>query len=229
VTDLVWRVTTVKLAALVAVPPGVVTLICPLVAPVGTVAVIWMAELTVNVAFTLLVNRTDVVVKPEPLKFVPAITTDVPIDPEAGANDVIVGAGAFVTLKLFELVAVPSAFRTLIGPSVALFGTVAVIVVSFTTVKDWALWPLNSTSFTGGVLKLFPVMVTRVPTGPLVGENEVIVGFAAQAGVTPSIPTSNAVRTATADSLVVSFRGNACIVRTLPLVRRAVLLPRPTS
>ena len=38
---------TVKLEALVAVPPEVVTLIVPVVAPVGTVAVICVALLTV--------------------------------------------------------------------------------------------------------------------------------------------------------------------------------------
>src|SRR3982074_2764347 len=39
--------TTVKLLLLVAVPAGVVTLIGPLLAPAGTVALIWVAELTV--------------------------------------------------------------------------------------------------------------------------------------------------------------------------------------
>jgi hypothetical protein len=40
---------TVKLLALVAVPAAVVTAIGPVVAPVGTVAVICVASLTVNV------------------------------------------------------------------------------------------------------------------------------------------------------------------------------------
>ena len=38
---------TVKLPALVAVPPGVVTLIVPLVVPAATAAVIWVFEFTV--------------------------------------------------------------------------------------------------------------------------------------------------------------------------------------
>ena len=38
---------TVKLAVPAAVPPGVVTLTVPLVAPVGTVAVMLVAEFTV--------------------------------------------------------------------------------------------------------------------------------------------------------------------------------------
>jgi hypothetical protein len=41
---------TVKLPALLAVPAGLMTLIGPLVAPVGTVAVIVVAELAVKLA-----------------------------------------------------------------------------------------------------------------------------------------------------------------------------------
>ena len=46
------RYVTMKVAALVAVPPGVVILILPVIAPVGTVAVTCVAEFTVNVALT---------------------------------------------------------------------------------------------------------------------------------------------------------------------------------
>ncbi|OFW63192.1 MAG: hypothetical protein A2135_04940 [Actinobacteria bacterium RBG_16_67_15] len=56
-----WSTLTTKSVLLVAVPPGVVTVILPVVAVAGTVAVIWVAEVTVNVAVTLL-NFTDVVV-----------------------------------------------------------------------------------------------------------------------------------------------------------------------
>jgi hypothetical protein len=103
---------TVKLVALVAVPPGVVTLIVPVVAVVGTVAVIWVAEFTANVAVTPL-KVTPVVVKlaplTVPLKFVPVIFTDVPVGPKAGVNEVIVGAGTGVTVKLVALVFCPAA------------------------------------------------------------------------------------------------------------------------
>ena len=105
-----------------------------MVAAVGSWLVICVAELTMKVAVTPL-NLTDVVVKPVPLKFVPVVTTEVPIGPLVGVKDVIVGAGTCVTLKSVELVAVPSAFVTWIGPSVPLLGTVAVIVVSLTTVN----------------------------------------------------------------------------------------------
>jgi hypothetical protein len=136
-------VVTVNLWALVAVPPGVVTEILPVVAPEGTTAVIFVAELTVNdVALTPL-NFTDVVVNPVPLKFVPLIVTVVPTGPLVGENEEIVGAGAVVevTVKTEELVAVPSGVVTLIGPVVAPAGTGAVIFVKpFTAnVADVAL------------------------------------------------------------------------------------------
>lgn len=76
-----------------AVPPGVVSEMRPVVAPVGTVAVIFVAELTVKAAVTPW-NRTDEVVKPVPLKFVPVIRTEVPIGPTVGVKEVIVGLDA---------------------------------------------------------------------------------------------------------------------------------------
>jgi hypothetical protein len=54
------RYSTVKVVALFAVPPGVVTEIFPVTAPVGTVVVICLSELTVNGA-ALVPNFTDVV------------------------------------------------------------------------------------------------------------------------------------------------------------------------
>ena len=64
---------TVKLAALVAPPSGVVIVMGPVIAPVGTVAVIVPESLTVKVApFPL--NETVVA----PVKFVPVIVTTDP-------------------------------------------------------------------------------------------------------------------------------------------------------
>ena len=78
---------TMKAEALVAVPPGVVTLIGPLVAPAGTVAVSCKSLMKTNAAETPL-NVTDVAaVNPEPL-----IVTDVPASPKAGLKPEIVGA-----------------------------------------------------------------------------------------------------------------------------------------
>src|SRR5437773_604107 len=83
---------TVKLVALVAVPPGVVTLIVTVVAPV----------------------------KPDP-----EIVTPVPTAPLVGVKELITGGA--VTVKLLALVPVPAGVVTLIGPVVALEGTLAVI------------------------------------------------------------------------------------------------------
>jgi hypothetical protein len=168
---------TVKLVALVAVPPGVVTAICPVVAPPGTVAVIWVFESTVKVASVLLNITADA-----PRKPVPVTCTEVPTGPLVGSNEVIVGTGEAVTVKFVALVAVPSAFVTEIAPVVAPAGTVAVIVCVLLIVKV-AETPSNRTAVTSGSgpLKLSPAISTGVPTGPLVGVNDEMVGATANA------------------------------------------------
>src|SRR5205814_8803987 len=138
----------------------------PLETPAGTVAVIAVAELTVKLALTLL-NSTAVA----PLKLVPLIVTLVPTGPLLGVKLEIVGG--LMTVKLAALLAVPSEVVTLIGPLVAPAGTVAVIAVAEPTVK-LALVPLNSTAL--APVKLVPLIVTLVPTGPLPGVKLVIVG-----------------------------------------------------
>src|SRR6267378_3428928 len=77
---------TVKLFVLVAVPPCVVTLSGPVVAPSGTVASIAVSEVTVKLALTPL-KATAVA----PVKFVPLIATLVPTDPLVGVKPVMVG------------------------------------------------------------------------------------------------------------------------------------------
>ena len=172
-----WVVTvvTVKLVELVAVPFGVVTEIGPVVAPEGTVALIRVAFCTEKVAETPL-KRTAVA----PVKFVPLIRTEVPTGPLVGLNDVIVGAPVVVTVKFVELVAVPSGLATAIGPVVAPAGTVVVIFCALSIVNV-ADVPLKVTLVTLGPLKFWPWIVTEDPTGPLAGENDEIVGAAAQA------------------------------------------------
>jgi hypothetical protein len=110
-----WTVT-VKLLALVVLPPDVVTLTGPVVAPAGTVAWIVVAEFTVKLA-ALPLNPTAVA----PVKFVPVMVTTVPAGPLAGVKLVIAGA----TVKLPALVAVPPGAVTLSGPVVAPAGTAA--------------------------------------------------------------------------------------------------------
>jgi hypothetical protein len=117
----------VKLVVLATVPAPVVTWIGPVEAPAGTVAVIWLFEFTVNVAAVRL-NATAVA----PQKPLPTMTTDVPVPPVGGENDVIVGATAGVTTwKLDALVPLPSASTTTsCAVPVEPTGTVVVICVS---------------------------------------------------------------------------------------------------
>ena len=162
---------TVKFATLLAVPPDVVTLILPVIAPVGTTAVICVAEFTVNVVALVFLNFTSVA----PVKFVPVITTEVPPGPLFGTNDVIVGAAGAVTVKLGPLVAVPNGFVTLIWPVVAPDGTVAVIAVPVGFQENVvAFVVLNLTAVVP--TKFDPLIVTDVPGGPLAGEKLEIVG-----------------------------------------------------
>ena len=121
-------VVTVKSVVLVAVHAGVVTVILPVVAPEGTVAVTEVAVLVVNVAVIPL-NLTAVT----PVRFVPVMVTLVPTLPLVGVNDVMVGrrdhgeVGRAVRRAATAVV-------TWIGPVVAPVGTVAVICVAeFTT------------------------------------------------------------------------------------------------
>ena len=161
---------TVKFVELVAVPLGVVTEIRPVVAPEGTVALIRVAFCTVKVVAETPLKRTAVA----PVKFVPLIWTEVPTGPLVGLNDVIVGAPVPVTVKFVELVAVPLGVVTEIRPVVAPEGTVALIRVAFCTVKVVAETPLKRTAV--APVKFVPLIWTEVPTGPLVGLNDVIVG-----------------------------------------------------
>ena len=108
---------TVKLVVLVTFPPLVVTLIFPVVAPVGTVAVISMSETTVKLADFPLKVIFVACVSPVPL-----IVTNVPTGPLGGENDVIVG----VTLKVCALVSVLDPVVTVTEPVSAPDGTVAV-------------------------------------------------------------------------------------------------------
>src|SRR5439155_9632550 len=99
--------TTVNTLVLVAVPPGVVPLSGPVVAPVGTVSRIVVAEATVTAAAHTPLNVTAVA----PVKFVPVIVTMVPSGPLVGVRLVIVGGITTVTLTADEVVWLPAASR----------------------------------------------------------------------------------------------------------------------
>jgi hypothetical protein len=165
---------TVKFDNDAPVPLGVTTVIAPVAAPDGTVAVICVAELTVNVAATP-PKRTAVAL----VKFVPVIVIAAPASPESGEKLVIVGAstgGAF-TVKL-TLLLVPTAFTTVTAtvPAASPLGTVAVICVRLTTVNELAFTPPKRTDV--APVKFVPVIVTFAPTFALAGVIPVSVGAA---------------------------------------------------
>jgi len=82
----------VKLVLLVAVPPGVVTLIFPVVAPTGTTTLTDVDE-SLEITADLPLKVTLV----EPERYVPVTVTVVPGVPEVGLNLVIVGTSAEIT------------------------------------------------------------------------------------------------------------------------------------
>jgi hypothetical protein len=158
----------VKFEELVAVPPGVVTVILPVVAPGGSVAITLLSFTNVNAADDPL-NRTALT----PVKWFPLIVTKVPATPPEGEKPLMVGALLPVTVKLEELVAVPPGVVSVIRPVVAPVGTVAVTLPSFTKTKA-AEVPLNRTPLTA--VKWFPLIVTDAPIAPLDGEKLLMVG-----------------------------------------------------
>ena len=130
----------VKSVALVAVLPATVKEIFPVVAPAGTVVVMdvaVLAAITDVVPLNLTVLFAGIV-----LKFVPMIVTFVPIGPEVGVNEIMVGVGAVVIVKSVALVAVLLATVTVIFPVVAPAGTTVVIEVAVLAVTT-AVIPLN--------------------------------------------------------------------------------------
>ncbi len=155
-----------KVPLLLAVPLGVVTLSVP-VAPLATAAVMVVALVTVKVAAAVPPKATAVA----PVKLAPLMVTTVPAPPLLGVNEVIVGAGTKKKIKV--LVAWPPGVVTVIGP-VAPLPTVAVMVVSLTTVKAAAGVPPMVTAL--AVEKPLPEMLTTVPGPPLPGRKEVMAG-----------------------------------------------------
>ncbi len=148
------------LAALV--PPGVVTVIFPVVPVPGGVAV---REVAVGVP--VIVPATPLkVTAVAPNKLVPVIVTG---EPNVGVKLVTVGAGC-VTVKFEDDTTDPAGVVTVIGPEVAPVGTLAVKdkpVVA--TVGAAAATPLNFTPVAPN--RFVPVIVTVAPTKPEVGVN----------------------------------------------------------
>src|SRR5438309_2336060 len=157
---------TVKFTPLLAIPPTVTTTL-PVVAPLGTDATMLVAlQLVVLAAVPLKVTVSVVVTK-----LVPVIVTAVPTGPEVGFRLVMAGADE-VTVKFTPLLAIPPTVTTTL-PVVAPLGTDATMLVALQLVV-LAVVPLKVTAPV--VPKLVPVMVTAVPTGPVVGFRLVIAG-----------------------------------------------------
>jgi hypothetical protein len=216
---------TVKVAALLTVTLSApVTEILPLFAPAGTVAVIFSEEFTVYEALVP-PNATAVA----PVKFVPVIVTEVPTGPQVGTNEEIEALAPEVTTKSPVLVAVElSAATTEILPVVAPVGTVAVMLTLEFTVKPLAPTDvlLNFTFL--APVKPWPLMDTEVPTGPLWGENEVML-VAAEAGTAPATHDPSAMSTTTVGATTFLIR----IRLVTPILRSplwlAAIQPRSRS
>jgi hypothetical protein len=103
---------TVNLVLLVAVPPGVVTAMAPVLAPVGTMPMICVAESTLKLVAAVPLNLTEVV----PLKSLPVTVTLVLTGPEVGVKLAI--AGARVGVGVADAVTKPASQATV--PSRAL-------------------------------------------------------------------------------------------------------------
>jgi hypothetical protein len=146
-------------------------------------------------------NRTSapmgaVVVVPELFRrFVPMIATTVPqlADPPHGVTNVMVGEQppGFALVKSVGLLAVALALVTWIVP-LASPATVAQISVPETTLNSDTGVPPISTLVTIGSLKFVPVITTTHPAGPLVGENDEMVGEVADAGASRPSTISDA-------------------------------------
>ena len=162
---------TVKVSALLARPPTVTTTL-PVVAPVGTGTTMLVADQLVGVAAVPL-NLTVLVPCVAP-KLVPAIVTAVPTGPLVG-DRLVRRRRASVTVNGSALLARPPTVTTTL-PVVAPVGTGTTMLVADQLVGVAAV-PLNVTVLVPCVApKLVPVIVTAVPTGPLVGDRLVSVG-----------------------------------------------------
>jgi len=83
---------TVKFVVLVAVPPGVVTLIGPVVVPGAMVRVSWVTFTVALVPFTATVGAVA--------RLLPMTVTTVPIGPLVGVKEVILGVAAYTSVPI---------------------------------------------------------------------------------------------------------------------------------
>jgi hypothetical protein len=220
---------TVNSMPLLAIPPAVVTTTLPVVAPVGTTAVMLVSLQGPTVVAVTPLNFTVPVPCDSP-KPDPAITTDVPITPLLGVSPVMLGVGT--TVKLMPLLA-PPAVVTIMFPVVAPAGTTAVMLVSLHGPTVVAVTPLNFTVLVPCVVpKPDPAITTEEPIVPLLGVRLVMPGAGTTvklmpllamplAAVTTTFPV--VAPTGTTAVMLVSLHGPT-VVAVTPL-KVTVLLP----
>ena len=152
-----------------SLPAVFMTLILP-VEPLPTIAVI-VESLFVNEneAASVLPNLTEVT----PVKLYPSIITFVPVVPNVGLKFIRLGVCS-INVKIVLEVSLPALLETLITP-VDPPPTLACIVESLMIANvNASLFP----NFTDEIFtKLFPLIVTRVPMVPELGENDLKTGF----------------------------------------------------
>ncbi len=213
---------TVNVTPELAMPPAAVTTTLPVVAPLGTVAVMLLAPQLVIVVALVPLNFT----LPFPWlgpKFDPAITIEDPTAPVFGVSDVMLGAP--VTVKVTPELATPPAAVTTTLPVVDPLGTVAVILLAPQLVIVVALVPLNFTlPFPWLGPKLDPAITIDDPTAPVFGVNDVMLGTAVTVNVTPELATPPAAVTTTLP--VVAPLGTVAVMLLAPqLVIVVALVP----
>lgn len=160
---------TIKVFLLVACPPGVVTVIAPFPALVGTTKVIVVGETTVNEA----AGTPPIVTELAPVRFVPVMVTVAPGAAVVGEKLVIVGAAGRTVNVVRPLVAVPPGVVILITPVGATLGTVTLTVPSRFTVNVAATPPMLTLL---APVRLLPCTVMTVPGAPDAGEKPEILG-----------------------------------------------------
>src|SRR5258708_6290371 len=162
---------TVNATPLLATPETVTTML-PVVAPVGTGTTILVALQLAGVPVVPL-NCTVLVPCVDP-NVVPVTVTGAPIHADVGEMLLMFGA----TVKLIPLLAAPDTVTTTF-PVVAPLGTGTLILVELQLVGV-PVAPLNCTVLVPWAdPKFLPVIVTKAPTGPEVGDKLVILGPAA--------------------------------------------------
>ena len=156
--------------AIVAVPPGVVTLTAPPIAPVRR-AVMRVAETIVNGTATPPTLTAVAPVKLRPLMVMVVVVE--PLGMVVGVKLVITGAGTGVKVKP-AITAVPSGVVTLTSPDKPPTGTTAVMRVAELTTNDDAAMPPKLTLL--APVKLLPEITTLVPGVAVAGVKPVIRG-----------------------------------------------------